>query len=765
MNIKLDRIKKILEKRTCIVHLAVFFLFIFIAFIANRFPHGSVVGVGDFYQMIDPKNHYDRNLYLWLNQSGQGRFNTLFVAFPFYAVLALANSIGFSSSTIASLIMFLFLYGSFLSFYFSIKFIFPKLDNNLRLAGGLLYSLNNFTITIFAYSWGFSHQFLIYIFIPLLMGSFCKILFENNSLNNYAIFSLVLIASLMGFNNVAFFLVIILLQLTILVTALVIGKVRSGKGLYCKIGSIILIYFLSSFVYFLFPLFLSMREEISQISNTSVWGVGGLRERIIATSSTFLNSLFLAMDGTRFPFKVSKIAGLLSFTYFVSILVLVYFLSTKLKLLIKNAKSEIETSLLFLIVFLSLIVLSVRAYSIFTTFNLGLYQLPIFNTFRSPDKIFVLIPYVYVVLLIGLFSISKLKNRIIYLLFAILLAIPYPFYNGKIVRLLQNPGLDNDYQFVNNIPSEYYDAQKEINKDYKSTSVISLPFSVVNSLGWSNYYKWHYVGADPLHLLFNRNYISANDYDHPLKETDLSFREYEMSGVEDEEKFLSLIQNFAGQYIIFHKDIEPKWIDQSVLTQKTLADLVAEGKITKKQDNGFFSLYELKDQYVKPVIISSSGNLTFKKINPTKYQISITNISKNTPVTLRFDQSYNTQWRLYSESVFTCTPSTNYADGTKECDDSKNNFIQKNDFQYLWKKSLFEATHKMNGTYANSWTIDESDAGAAVTQNLDGTYNINVVLYFKPQSYQDYGIIINILVVLAAIFCLTIGKRKRRNYE
>jgi len=83
---------------------------------------------------------------------------------------------------------------------------------------------------------------------------------------------------------------------------------------------------------------------------------------------------------------------------------------------------------------------------------------------------------------------------------------------------------DNGYKYVINIPDQYKTAFNAINRDLRLNSVLSLPYSVDNSINWANYPKWYFVGQDVLGELTNKFYISANTYDHPNVQNILSFK-------------------------------------------------------------------------------------------------------------------------------------------------------------------------------------------------------------------------------------------------
>ena len=762
-------------KSNHILQLIIFIIIASISFILNKIPEGSFVAGGDFYQIINPAQNYSRYYYTWFNQVGQGTFNTLIVSYPFYSILALFASLGLGSSSIAGIYVFILLYCSYISFYLFIKILFPSLTNNIRIGGSLIYALNNFTLSILSYPWGFTHHFLLYIFIPPLIFIFTDIFLSKKSPNkSLVLFAVVFMLSTSAYGNLAFLLLLFLTQFLILAISIIFRQVKVDKIFIIKTFKICFIYILS-FSWYLIAFYLTTKDNTQKITSSKVFGGSGLQDWIIATSNNFLNVYLLNLDSSKHPaasFDNHSLVVLFAALNYIA--VVIFLLLRNKSTLIKengyNATSNRHNYWLFglLLIF---ILLSVRAYGPFKDIMLIIYQLPILNFFRSPDKIMSILPFIYTSSIVGLLSLQGLNKKSIYIILAVLLIMPYLFYTGGIYKALNEE--KSGYKYIIQIPKSYYDVQNIINIDDKLGSIISLPYSVVNSLNWSQYPKWHFIGHDILHLLYNKYYISANTYDHALLETTLSFKEFNDNGISSSE-LLALIQKFSGQFIFIHKDIEPNWIKDSQYIRSMIEELNETHKIELINTNDYFDLYKIKEEYFVPLVVSNS-NLIFRRINPTKYKIRL-NIGRKAKIV--FNQSYNAQWKLFIKGI----PADNWCEEMYNYDVSEyvaslfdqsiviNNakiseckntpiFAEGNELSYLWQTPSFEKTHEIINKYANSWAIDSAYIKANYSKdyykvNSDGSIDVDFVLYFMPQSYFYIGLIITFLFLSGSIVYL-----------
>ena len=726
-----------------LLHNMVIALFVLVGFVFNSFPADSFIAGGDFYQFINQENTLHRYFYTWFNESGQGQYSPIFVSFAYYLLQIIAVQIGVTNGLMISFILTCFLLFSYYSFFISTYILDLNIKYRERIVFSLLYSMNLFSFSILTYTWGFSHHFLVYIFIPLLLSIFYRTI-RYGGFINYSIYSLIILISIVSYSNVAFLVALFFVQAISIIPILFYRK----RFRYIKrlIISFLLQTFLTSFILIIF--YLSYKYQVDNITNSQILNP---LSWVKSNSSGVLNSFNLVMGEWNFP-NTRDIRFNVYQQYFIfsSILTLVPILIIILSNIRKTKKSIYECFLWS--GFLLLTLLTVRLSSPFEVLN-SLFYTYTLGLFRSPDKLFTFYPYFVITL--ALFGYYKIKWNYKYLLLPLLLAPSIFFIIGGIENFMSKKvtsTLDGyQYRYTTQMPQEYYDIQAKYfsEADPTSTTIVSLPFSVVNSINWVNYPKWHYVGNDVTRFLWNKNQIIANTYDHPVLENKFSFKEFNANKIGSKEELLWLIQKFSGEYIIFHKDISDKWLNKSQYIKGKIYELQESQDLIKLEDNDYFTLYKLADKNLYPVIYSENANIDFYRINPTKYKISIQNIKSDTYI--RFNQSFNKLWNLYSsQDQKECDQLKNYninSFKTTECKFDRK-FFEGEELSYLWKQPVFEDSHQLVYDYANQWTIDPEYIKANFDksyykENPDGSIDIELTLYFKPQSYFYLGIIIS----------------------
>lgn len=134
-------------------------------------------------------------------------------------------------------------------------------------------------------------------------------------------------------------------------------------------------------------------------------------------------------------------------------------------------------------------------------------------------------------------------------------------------------------------------------------------------------------------------------------------------------------------------------------------------------------------------------NIYFSRINPTKYEISVTNATK--PFFLVFSESNSPGWQAYINVDKTqCNPIHAYKNvNVTECKD-KIKFFEIGDLtRTLLEESIPEKNHFIANGYANAWYIDSPS----------NDQNFTVTLYYKPQSYFNIGLMVS---GITFIFCI-----------
>ncbi len=150
--------------------------------------------------------------------------------------------------------------------------------------------------------------------------------------------------------------------------------------------------------------------------------------------------------------------------------------------------------------------------------------------------------------------------------------------------------------------------------------------------------------------------------------------------------------------------------------------------------------------------------ITFKKINPTKYNVLIENATE--PFFLVFSESFHPQWKAYIEDDRTKDNDFNdiiaQYDNVKVKEARHEMTFSPKDVFYLLETPMDEKNHFTANGYANSWYIDPKEI------DKDGDGNFTVTLYFKPQSYFYLGLAISITTLILCILYLLLDLRRNR---
>lgn len=98
---------------------------------------------------------------------------------------------------------------------------------------------------------------------------------------------------------------------------------------------------------------------------------------------------------------------------------------------------------------------------------------------------------------------------------------------------------------------------------------------------------------------------------------------------------------------------------------------------------------------------------------------------------------------------------------------SENRFYAGGELAKLWEKPIFDDTHKMVYDYANQWTIDPAYIRAHYSkeyyhENPDGTIDVRMTMYFRPQSYFYLGLIISGVTLFGCVSYLVISSVRGR---
>ncbi len=150
----------------------------------------------------------------------------------------------------------------------------------------------------------------------------------------------------------------------------------------------------------------------------------------------------------------------------------------------------------------------------------------------------------------------------------------------------------------------------------------------------------------------------------------------------------------------------------------------------KRIDIGTEDLAVYENENYRPHIYLTEGEetiredvpfreLPFEFVNPTEYRVRLENISK--PVWVNFSEKYHADWKTHIGKFRW--------------------------WEVLWDGSYFlsDSDHMENDAKLNSFLIDPREVCGenACRKNPDGSVDMNLTIYFRPQSYFYLGLIIS----------------------
>ena len=128
--------------------------------------------------------------------------------------------------------------------------------------------------------------------------------------------------------------------------------------------------------------------------------------------------------------------------------------------------------------------------------------------------------------------------------------------------------------------------------------------------------------------------------------------------------------------------------------------------------------------------------VSYQLISPTEYTVHLKSVKD--PLYLNFTENYHPQWKLRVGEF-------SWYDGRS------NNYF------------LDESTHFKNQANLNSFFIDPKTICKTFTckRNDDGSYDIEMTLYFLPQSYVYWGLIVSVatFIVVTGWLLFALGKK------
>ncbi|NJD54638.1 MAG: hypothetical protein FIB07_17490 [Candidatus Methanoperedens sp.] len=376
-----------------------------------------------------------------------------------------------------------------------------------------------------------------------------------------------------------------------------------------------------------------------------------------------------------------------------------------------------------------------------------------FSFFRSFSRFLIIIIPIYLFYFAVLYLDwkFKFKNYILTIFIIIIFLLNTAMFTGNLGGTI----------LATQIPQEYKKVNIVLDKDKTLNSIISYPNINYEAYYWginknTYFIQQDYILKDYLFnkpIAYNRDSLSLNTKNNAYKK---------IFNNNPDPDLKRTLEEMNLRYVIVNKDEIDIFSLSPIFSENFREYFLKNSKLV--ESNKYYDLFDIG--LSTPHIYNSY----FKKINPTKYNLYIENLSSSQD--LIFLESFHKNWNLYlkaNPSNGWCKEIRYYAyNKANECEHSQT-FFQGEELSYLWEKPVFDDKHTIANEYANKWAIDPDYIKSNYPpeyykENPDGSIDVEMVLYFKPQSYFYLGIIISTLTFVGCIGYLTWGWWRNRNY-
>ncbi len=647
----------------------------------------------------------------WIHWYGFGSANIQNYMFPFFYLWGLIGSFSLGTK-----ILFLWPISilSVLAPYYLLKYL--RFEDRVSFLGSLMFAFNTYLIMRTNVHLTIA---VVNVLTPLIILYFLKFK-DNPNLKNGSIFLFLLTVGI-----IYEFRIMLIVFFTLFIIGLFTLPNKVNRRLL-KSAFIIIVLLLLLNSFWILPTLFSDKTQISSVINRNLWG-----EELFDLNHALALSEYHWTGG-----KYNQEFILTPIKTYLWLIPIICFIS--LVILKKDNSSERrEMIFVFSIVTLSGILLVKFVSAPFPNLYPWLYNTFLgFNIYREPSKFYLMISIGYLMLfsysLNYLFKYIKnnLKRNIFFAFILVVLLInTIPLATKEIGGLYVSQKEPQEYKelqnlFLNDTDYHYrtlwvpmYHQFGYFNLLRPKVSLWTTDFSTLQS---------------PFNNLTNMR-ADLSNFKNPKLYSSVFLRE----------DGKSIIDGLNIKYIIIPTE-QPESVERIFPYAGKREDYIAEFdkiKYLERADIGNLVIYENKN-YSPLFYLSNSvrlsekpnlnKNVEFRLINPTKYSVEIKNLSSK--YYLNFAETYNKDWKLK----------------LNKAEDVSNDF------------------HITNDLLINIWTIDpqyikDNYHKEYYKENPDVSIDVEMVLYFKPQSYFYLGLLISGTTLITCIGYLIYDWKRNRN--
>jgi len=368
------------------------------------------------------------------------------------------------------------------------------------------------------------------------------------------------------------------------------------------------------------------------------------------------------------------------------------------------------------------------------------YHFPGFNAYREASKFYMLIALGYSVL-IGALAKSlmqlKIKNALFlyvrYLVLAVMIGIfiwnAKPLITGEVGRLFASIKLPSDYKIL----ADFLENDHQFSRTLWFPAYSKWSFFDTNHPRYSIYYN-----AYQWFLEFRKSpAYSVHEYNTAKIAPDLPWN-LDLLNQTFSDNFLDITNT---KYIIIppqYKDTpdDDMFLGTSINDRPFIINFFDHLAFIKRINIRTKDMIVYENFSYKPLIYITSimdtvykpipyKTVSYKYVNPTEYLIEIKNINK--PAYLNFNNTYAKDWALDLGGQ-----------------------------HYLPDKNHLQTNMQFNSFYINPEEITKNYNKKFYTKNTDGSINLKLRLYYKPQDLVNVGVYISLASLVSVLIYLFI---------
>lgn len=745
-------------------------LFIFLSFLPitqffDEIDRDIIASRGDYIFILDIERSFFENLFVYSPILSMEITTPISLSLysPFYIYLYFMSYIGIKPILAELLFITIIYFVGFISMYKYLLYVINEKmkltssrNNFVAFCGSILY---NFSPFFFFYYGGGHYLFLIYTALfPLFLKYFDLFLISSKyDLKNTLYIYLIFIFSSLPYGNLGIIFVHFITILLYVFLFLLLYKPSIYKTFFKTF--IVLCLFVLANSWWLIPTLITL-NNVSELNEQSKNTIGAAIES--ATQNSTIADIFIGVPDLPIlilsPYLDRFLYPSINVVY-IGLVILAFVLFIR----INTIKHKYAILLLFLLLAALYVVKGPNPP--FSELFMFLYDNVLgFQVFRRPaSKIYWLFLFALVVLsmLSVAYFYTKVHLRKLHIFITGFLIISIIIFS---IIAINVKGLQT-YK----IPSVYFDAGNLLEQE-NASKILLLPDLGGYPVPRYNQNMNYFTGVDFINQIWKYPKYTPDKSNWTLNTPQRKKINELALNIKNKKSICILTKELNISHIILRYDLNEEFYEISELNKLQNA-LMVNADILRVKDyysHGikYFAVFLLKNKCRSNLVFNTvdQANGFLTQASPVLYKLRLNSINKEQNI--NFLKAYDKNWVIYLNKE---KESLSCFDRNKEFSKfgniifCRNNLAMPtiNEIGFFWRDNYFEDTHKSVYGYANSWKINpeiiRNDLGSEYYGvNKDGSINVNMTIYYKPQLYFYFGLLMSVFVfvILISFFCI-----------